>query len=162
MDKKEIKQEETEQKYTRIDVARTMFDDCRYPEALQELEFAQEEEPENYEINYEIARIQFETGDYYSAITNYEIVLEHHKSAIIYYNLGCAYEANDEIDKAIGAHLKATAVNQNFPFPYKKLGMLYMARGDKESAKEYFEDYLKLDIAEDEKESVNKILERIK
>ena len=36
-----------------------------------------------------------------------------------------------------------------------------MARGDMESAKEYFEDYLKLDIAQDEKESVQKVLKRI-
>jgi len=40
--------------------------------------------------------------------------------------------------------------------------MLFMARGDMESAIEYFEYYLKLDIAEDEKDSVGKILERIK
>ena len=36
-----------------------------------------------------------------------------------------------------------------------------MARNDIESAIEYFNDYLKLDIAEDEKESVEKVLKRI-
>ena len=36
-----------------------------------------------------------------------------------------------------------------------------MARNDIESAIEYFSDYLKLDIAEDEKESVKKVLKRI-
>ena len=76
--------------------------------------------------------------------------------------LGEAYQADGELDKAISAYLKANAVNENFPFAYKKLGMLFMARGDMESAVEYFEDYLKLDIAEDEKDSVGKILERIK
>ena len=37
-----------------------------------------------------------------------------------------------------------------------------MAQNDTESAIEYFEDYLKLDIAQDEKESVQKVLKRIK
>ena len=100
-------------------------------------------------------------GDYYSAIANYEVVLENHQSPIIFYNLGCAYEANDEPDKAVSAHLKAITMNENFPYSYKKLGTLFLARGDIESAKEYFEDYIKLDIAEDEKESVKLILNRI-
>ena len=39
--------------------------------------------------------------------------------------------------------------------------MLFMARNDMESAKEYFNDYLKLDIAKDEKESIEKVLKRI-
>ena len=52
-------------------------------------------------------------------------------------------------------------MNENFPYSYKKLGTLFLARGDIESAKEYFEDYLKLDVAPDEKESVEKVLKRI-
>ena len=121
----------------------------------------EEGNPDDYEVNYELARLQYEMGDYYSAIANYEHVLEYHQSPIIFYNLGCAHEANDEPDKAISAHLKAITMNENFPYSYKKLGMLFMARGDMESAKEYFEDYIKLDIAQDEIDSVKQILDRI-
>ena len=146
---------------SRIDYIRALINDCRYDEALDALELAQSKEPDNWELFYEFARLQFELGDYASAVANYEELTEHHKSAVIYYNLGEAYECNNQLDKAIGAYLKALTINEKFPFAYKKLGMLFMARGDMESAKEYFEDYLKLDIAQDEKESVQKVLKRI-
>jgi len=41
-----------------------------------------------------------------------------------------AYQANDEIDKAISNFLKAIATNNKVPLPYKKLAILFMARGD--------------------------------
>ena len=150
-----------ENELSRIDYIRALISDCRYDEALDALELAQSKEPDNWELFYEFARLQFELGDYASAVANYEELTEHHKSAVIYYNLGEAYECNNQLDKAIGAYLKALTINEKFPFAYKKLGMLFMARGDMESAKEYFEDYLKLDIAQDEKESVQKVLKRI-
>lgn len=146
---------------SRIEYIRELIKDCRYDEALDALELAQEKEPDNWELFYEYARLQFELGDYASAVANYEQLVEHHKSAIIYYNLGEAYECNNQLDKAIGAYLKAIVANEKFSFAYKKLGMLFMARNDMESAKEYFNDYLKLDIAKDEKESVEKVLKRI-
>lgn len=146
---------------SRIEYIRELIKDCRYDEALDALELAQEKEPDNWELFYEYARLQFELGDYASAVANYEQLVEHHKSAIIYYNLGEAYECNNQLDKAIGAYLKAIVANEKFPFAYKKLGMLFMARNDMESAKEYFNDYLELDIAKDEKESVEKVLKRI-
>lgn len=150
-----------ENELSRIDYIRALINDCRYDEALDALELAQSKEPDNWELFYEFARLQFELGDYASAVANYEELTEHHKSAVIYYNLGEAYECNNQLDKAIGAYLKALTINEKFPFAYKKLGMLFMARGDMESTKEYFEDYLKLDIAQDEKESVQKVLKRI-
>lgn len=150
-----------ENELSRIDYIRALINDCRYDEALDALELAQSKEPDNWELFYEFARLQFELGDYASAVANYEELTEHHKSAVIYHNLGEAYECNNQLDKAIGAYLKALTINEKFPFAYKKLGMLFMARGDMESAKEYFEDYLKLDIAQDEKESVQKVLKRI-
>ena len=150
-----------ENELSRIDYIRALINDCRYDEALDALELAQSKEPDNWELFYEFARLQFELGDYASAVANYEELTEHHKSTVIYYNLGEAYECNNQLDKAIGAYLKALTINEKFPFAYKKLGILFMARGDMESAKEYFEDYLKLDIAQDEKESVQKVLKRI-
>jgi len=165
MDKKEINQQkdaEQPQEITRLDFIRSMIADCRYDDALEMLQIATEDEPDNVDYNYELARIFMELGNYSSAVSNLELVLEKNQSSLLYFMLGEAYQADGELDKAIGAYLKANAVNENFPFAYKKLGMLFMARGDMESAIEYFEDYLKLDIAEDEKDSVGKILERIK
>lgn len=144
-----------------IDFVRHLITECRYDDAFELLGRMEEEDPDNYEINYELARLQFEMGDYYSAIANYEVVLESHQSPVIFYNLGCAYEANNEPDKAISAHLKAVTLNEKFPYSYKKLGLLFLSRGDKDSAREYFEDYIKLDIAQDEKNSVKDILDRI-
>jgi hypothetical protein len=37
-----------------------------------------------------------------------------------------------------------------------------MARGDNEDAIEYLEDYLNMDIPDEEKENIKKIIERIK
>lgn len=146
---------------TRIDLIRDLIDNCKFDDALEQLELLQEEEPDNYEVFYELARIYFELGDYDSAIANYEQLLEHHQSAIMYYNLALAYEANDEIDKAIANYLKCIALNEKFPFAHKKLGVLFLARDDKESAREYFENYINLDIADSEKESVKEVLARI-
>lgn len=146
---------------SRIDYIRALIKDCRYDDAFEMLEIAQEKEPDNWELYYEFARLQFEMGDWASAAANYENLVEHHQSAIIYYNLGEAYEANDEPDKAIGAYLRATTMNEKFPFAHKKLGMLFMARGDFESAKEFFNNYLNLEIAEDEKKNIRQVLDRI-
>lgn len=145
----------------KIEFVRQLAADCRFDDAFEILDRMEEEEPDNYEVNYELARLQYEMGDYYSAIANFETVLENHQSPVIFYNLGCAYEANNEPDKAISAHLKAITINENFPYSYKNLGTLFLAKGDKISAREYFEDYIKLDIAEDEKKSIKLILDKI-
>ena len=146
---------------TRIEFIRNLIEDCKYDDALEQLEIMQDVEPENYEAYYELARIYFEMGDYNSAISNYEQLLEHHQSAIMYYNLGMAYEANDEIDKAMASYFKCIALNEKFPFAHKKLGVLFLARGEKEDAKEYFENYTNLDIPESEKQEIAALLERI-
>ncbi len=103
-----------------------------------------------------------EMGNWESAISNLELVTENVRNHLIYYMLGEAYQADNQIDRAIGAYLKATMLAEKFPLPYKKLGILFMSRGDNLSATEYFEDYLNLDIPEEEKEQVKDILKRIK
>ena len=105
----------------------------------------------------------FELGDYESAISNFENVLQYKEdSELLFYSLAQAYEANNEIDKAISNYLKAIAVNDKFPPAYKKVGILFMARNDFEDAIEYFEEYTKFDIPHEEKDSVSKLIERIK
>ena len=119
--------------------------------------------PENYEAFYDLGHVYFELGDYESAISNFETVITYQENnELLYYALAQAYEANNEIDKAISNYLKAIAVNDKFTLAYKKVGVLFLARNDYEDAIEYFEDYLNFDIPQEEKESVEKLVERIK
>ena len=151
-----------EQQLSRIDYIRELIADCRFDDAIEMLSIATDEEPDNVDYNYELARIFIELGNYPSAISNLELVVEKVRNHLIYCMLAEAYQADNQIDRAIGAYLKATMLNEKFPLPYKKLGMLFMSRGDNLSAIEYFEDYLKLDIAQSEKEQIKTILGRIR
>lgn len=144
-------------------LARVYIDDQRYEDAINELERVLDGEPENYDAYYDLGHVMFEIGDYESAISNFENVLQYKEdSELLFYSLAQAYEANNEIDKAISNYLKALAVNDKFTLAYKKVGILFMARNDFEDALEYFEDYAKFDIPQEEKDSVNKLIERIK
>ncbi len=151
-----------EQEISRIDYIRELIADCRYDDALELLQIATDEEPDNIDYNYELARIFMEMGNYSSAISNLELVCDGARNHLLYYMLGEAYQADEQVDKAIGAYLKATMLNEKFPLPYKKLGILFLGRGDKTSAVEYFEDYLELDIPQEEKEQAQQVLNRIK
>lgn len=151
-----------EENISRIDYIRELIQDCRYDDALEMLQIATDDEPDNVEYNYELARIFMELGNYSSAISNLELVTENTRNHLLYYMLGEAYQADNQIDKAIGAYLKATMLNEKFALPYKKLGILFLGRNDKISAVEYFEDYIKLDIPKEEKDQAQQVLNRIK
>ena len=45
---------------------------------------------------------------------------------------------------------------------YKKAGILFLARGDYDDAIEYFEDYMKLDIPDEEVDKIKELVERIR
>jgi tetratricopeptide (TPR) repeat protein len=144
-------------------LARVYIEDQRYEDAIVELERVLDGEPENYDAYYDLGHVCFELGDYESAISNFENVLLYREdSELLYYALAQAYEANNEIDKAISNYLKAIAVNDKFTLAYKKVGILFMARNDFEDALEYFEEYAEFDIPDEEKTSVNKLIERIR
>ena len=136
---------------------------CLLDNAIVELERVLDGEPENYDAYYDLGHVYFELGDYEAAISNFENVIEYKdNNELLYYALAQAYEGNNEIDKAISNYLKAIAVNDKFTLAYKKVGILFLARGDYEDAIEYFEDYMNFDIPEEEKDSVLKLVERIK
>ena len=144
-------------------LARILMEDAQQDLAIDELDKILELEPENYDAYYDLARIYFDMGNWEAAISNFENILEFKdQNELIYFYLAEAYEANDEIDKAISNYLKSTAVNNHFHPAFKKLGMLFMARGDFDDAIEYFEDYTKFDIPDEEKETVQKLIDRIK
>lgn len=144
-------------------LARVYLEDSRYDMAITELEKVLDNEPENYDAYYDLGRVHFELGDYEAAISHFENVIEYKdNNEFLYYYLAQAYEGNNEIDKAISNYLKAITVNTKFAIAYKKLGILFMARNNYEDAVEYFEDYMGLDIPDEEKENIRKLIERIK
>ena len=151
-----------ENNLSRLEYIRALIADCRYDDALEMLQIATEDEPDNVDYNYELARIFMEMGNYQSAISNLELVTDKVRNHLLYFMIGEAYQADNQIDKAIGAYLKAIMLSEKFAPAYKKLGILFLGRNDKLSALEYFEDYLKLDIHEEEKREITKIIDRIK
>ncbi len=155
------KQEVNETETSAIDIIRELVENCRWEDALEQLELLEEKYPDNPDVLYEFARIYFELGNYPTSISYYENLIELHETPVMYFNLGMAYEANDEADRAISSYLKCLTMNPKFSFAYKKLATLFMARGDKEDAKEYFTDYLTFDVAADEADDIKKIIERL-
>lgn len=144
-------------------LARFYMEDSKLDLAIDELEAILEVQPDNYDVYYDLGKVHFELGNYACAIENFENVLEYKsENPWIYYYLGEAYESNDEIDKAISNFLKAIARNEAFSPAYKKVAILFLARGDYEDALEYFEDYMNLDIAKEEIEKIKELVERIK
>ncbi len=144
-------------------LARFYMEDAKGDLAIDELVYILEKQPDNYDAYYDLAKVYFEFGNYDLAIENLENVLEFKQdNELIYYYLAEAYQANDEIDKAISNFLKAIATNNKFTVAYKKVAILFMARGDYTDAIEYLEDYLNLDIPEEEKEGVHKLIANIK
>lgn len=144
-------------------LARFYMEDAKLDLAVDELEHILEKQPENYDVYYDLGKVHFELGNYACAIENFENVLEFKsENPLIYYYLGEAYEANDEIDKALSNYLKAIARNEMFSPAYKKAAILFLARGDREDAIEYFEDYINLDIPKEEISKIKELIERIK
>lgn len=144
-------------------LARIYMEDARLDLAIDELDKILEEQPENYDAYYDMARVYFELGNYNLAIENFENVIEYkNNNEWVYYYLAQAYEANNEVDKALSNYLKAIAISDKFYPAYKKAGILFLAREDYDDAIEYFEDYLKLGISDDEVKNVKKTIERVK
>lgn len=143
-------------------LSRFYLEDCRYDLAMDQLFEILDIDSDNVDAYWDLGNIQFELGDYDSAIDNYENVLEKvQDNAVLYYQTAITYEANDNIDKAISNHLKAISCNENFHPSYKKLGILFMARNDNESAIEYFTDYLNFDLPSDEKKNIQDLIKRL-
>ncbi len=144
-------------------LARVYSIDKRYEEAVFVLNEILDENPKDIDANWDLGVIYFEWGDYQSAISYFEnVIAQKDDNPAIFYKTALAYEANDEIDKAISYLLRAIVLNENFEIAYKKLGIFFMAKGDKRSAIDYFEDYLNFDLSEDEKKQVENLIEKLK
>lgn len=143
-------------------LARVYIEDVKYDMAFDMLNRILEISPENIDAYWDLGNLCYETGDYTNAASAFEHVLEKRDdNAIFFYRTGLAYEACDEIDKALSNYLKAIAADNFMAQPYKKAAVMFMAQGDKESAKEYLEDYLKFDLPQEEKDDINEIIKRL-
>lgn len=143
-------------------LARVYMEDARLDLAIDELDKILEEQPENYDAYYDLGRVYLELGNYDLAIENFENVLQYKKDTPWgYYYLAQSYEANNEIDKAISNYLKAITVDETFYPAYKKAGILFLSRNDYDDAVEYFEDYIKLGVPEEEAKNIKQTIERI-
>ena len=110
-----------------------------------------------------MGNLSYETGDYENAVSCFEKVLEKRDdNPHIFFKTGLAYEAANDIPKALSNYLKAIAANNDFYPAYKKAAIMFLAQNDLEGAKEYFSDYLEFDLPEEEKSSVRKTLENLK
>jgi len=142
-------------------LARIYMEDSRLDLAIDQLDEIIEQSPKNYDAYWDLARVYYELGEYNAAISHFEEVLENYQdNELIYYQVALAYEANDEVDKAISNYLKAIAVNDKFHPAFRKLGILFMARGDFQDAKEYFEEYLEFDVPQEEKTKIENVLKK--
>ena len=143
-------------------LARFYIADVKYDLAFDILNRILEISPENIDAYWDLGNLCYETGDYDNAAAAFEHVLEKRDdNAIFFYRTGLAYEACDNIDKALANYLKAIATDNFMAQPYKKAAVMFLAQDDKESAKEYLQDYLKFDLPDEEKEDINNILNRL-
>ena len=53
-------------------------------------------------------------------------------------------------------------MNDEFNPAYKKAAILFLARGDYDDAIEYFETYRDMNIPDEEKQNIQKLIDRIK
>lgn len=140
-------------------LARIYIEDKRFDEAVDTLNLILDLSPENIDAYWDLGMLYYDMGEYEIASKSFENVLEKvQNNPVIYYQTALSYEMQNNIDKAISNHLKAITVNEKFPLSYKRLGMLYMARTENEDAIEYFSDYLKFDITDDERQEITAII----
>ena len=143
-------------------LARFYMEDCRLDLAVDELEKVLENQPENYDAYYDLGKVHYELGDYDCAIENFENILEFKDdNPYIYFYLAQSYEMNNEIDKAISNYLKTIAHDSGFRQAYKKVAILFLARGDYDDAIEYLEEYSQMEIPKEEIKNIEKLIERI-
>lgn len=143
-------------------LARIYIEDVRYDLAIDMLSRILDISPENIDAYWDLGNVHYELGEYENAAAAFEHVLEkRNDNAIFFYQTGLAYEGADLTDKAISNFLKAIAVNPDFSPAYKKVAVMFLAQDDKESAKEYLEDYLNFDLPEEEKKSIQSVIDNI-
>jgi tetratricopeptide (TPR) repeat protein len=107
--------------------------------ARPELDRLVASDPSNPTYEYWLGRLDYDAGQYASAARRYERVIARDASFVrAYDNLGLAYEALNEPEKALDSYRKAVDLNRaqtsRSPWPPLNLGTLLRQRGDLKEA----------------------------
>ena len=118
--------------------------------ARPELERLQAAEPDNVLYTYWHGRLDYDAGQYESAIRRLEAVVEKQPSFMrAHDNLGLCYEAQNQADEAMRHYTEAVRLNRDTgersPWPPLNFGRMLVARGDRAGAEVLFREALSFD-----------------
>jgi tetratricopeptide (TPR) repeat protein len=136
---------------TRLQLALAYIAMKRGDWARPELERLAAEEPANVIHAYWLARLDYDAGQYASAIQRLQHVVAREPGLIkAHDNLGLCYEALNQPDEAIGHYREAVRLNRAdsktaSPWPALNLGILFRTRGELGEAESLFREALSLD-----------------
>ena len=122
-----------------------------YDEAIAAFERLKTADPNNTQVDAEIARTKMAMGDFEGASLELAVAASGlNASREDLYNLGELEFAEGEVDTAAGWYEKAAMVDPNWALPVFKLALVALNKGDMETAKGFFQKVV--DIAPDSEE----------
>lgn len=89
-------------------------------------------------------RALYMIGQYEEALKNYQKVLTYHKSAIIVTNIGMAYNALNQDEKALESYQEALQLDPRHAAGWYQLGMFQKKKGNLEDAEKNFRKAVQL------------------
>jgi tetratricopeptide (TPR) repeat protein len=136
---------------TRLQLALAYIAMKRRDWARPELERLAVDEPANVVYLYWLARLDYDDGQYASAIERLQRVVARDPALVrAHDNLGLCYEALNQPEEAIGHYREAIRLNRvdtktASPWPALNLGILLRTRGDLDEAERLFREGLTID-----------------
>ena len=94
---------------------------------------------EQVEDLFQKAMKLFETGELDEALKVLNEIISVNESAEVYYNIGYIKTAQSKYDEAIVAFRKAVMIDNSHARAYRKMGDVYLKKGQPEQAEKYFE-----------------------
>jgi tetratricopeptide (TPR) repeat protein len=111
----------------------------QWDNARDELKEAARLDGGNFGYFTELARAQFNTGNFAEAARSYESAVQINAGVeSVWYNLGAAYGRQGKQDNALAAYRKAIEVKPDYAVAHRQLGSILSARGDKAGAIEAY------------------------
>jgi tetratricopeptide (TPR) repeat protein len=118
--------------------------------ARPELERLVQSDPSSATYEYWLGRLDYDAGQYGSAVQRFERVIARDASFVrAYDNLGLSYEALNEPDKALAAYAKAVELNRRAgartAWPPLNMGTLLRQRGELTEAESLLREAVRVD-----------------
>ena len=136
---------------TRLQLALAYIAMKRGDWARPELERLAVDEPANVVNLYWLARLDYDDGQYASAIERLQRVVAREPTLVrAHDNLGLCYEALNQPEEAVGHYREAIRLNRadpkiGSPWPALNLGILLRTRGELDEAERLFRESLAID-----------------